>query len=237
MQAPRSSGRVGAAVLAGLAAAAVAVAFNLLVAEPVVDEAVRLETSADHEDAATEPFTRAQQRAGMAIGQVLVGVSAGLVFAGVTALAAPDAQGRTTPRRWLGLVAAAAWAAMVLPAVKYPPLPPGAASSLPVGQRQVAYLALVAAGLGGAWAAARLWRATAGRSTGRRLTLSGTALLVPAALAVLLLPTNVTTGDLPAELVGRFRVASLGGQTLFWASFALMGGWLLRHGRPRPVSP
>ena len=172
--------------------------------------------------AAPEPFTRGEQHGGLVLGELLLAAGVGLLLAG----AATFLSAHGPPRRlWLGLVAAATWAIVVLPAIKYPLIPPGADSALPIGERQRAYLALIAAGLLGAGGAAAAWRR-------RRLRSSAPAVvLLPAAVAVALLPGPHVHLSLPAGVLHDFRLVSVVSELLFWFAFALAGAWLLR---PRP---
>jgi len=185
----------------------------------VLDAAARQEAPA-HDVILLEPFTRAQQHGGMIVGELLLGVAAALLFAGL-ALAIGPAAG--APRRlWHEAAAAALFAVVLLPALKYPPRPPGVASALPIGERQAAYLVLVSAGLAAACAAALLLR------RGARAR-AAAALVVPAALAITLLPADRGETALPSRLVNEFRLASIAAQAIFWLAFALTGSLLLRR--------
>jgi len=202
------------ALIAALAAACAAIVFDLLVAERIVDRAIRAEAHARTAMAMPEPFGRRAQRGGLVVGELVFGLGVALLLAG----AATFAGGRRAARLWLVLTAACAWAVLVLPAVKYPPLPPGVETDAAIGERQVAYLGLVAAGLLGAAAATRAWRKRARMPA--VLTLA-----VPAALAVVLLPGRGVHGRVPTD----FRVASIATQALFWLVLATVGVLLLRR--------
>jgi predicted cobalt transporter CbtA len=213
------SGWLNVALLSGVAAAAAATVFNLAVSERVLDEAARRERPA-HDVMLVEPFTRVQQHGGMIVGELLLGLTAALLFAGAALVIGPRAG---APRRvWLGLTGAAVFAIVLLPAIKYPPRPPGVESDLPIGERQTAYLLLVAVGLAGAGACVALFRRGA-RSP------AAVALLLPAALAFALLPADHGETALPSRLVNEFRVTSIAAQLIFWLAFGLLGSWLLRR--------
>jgi predicted cobalt transporter CbtA len=191
------------------------------VAEPVVDRTVRIEGGhMGHRPlAAPEPFTRGEQHGGLVLAELGLAAGVGLLLAGAATFLSAHGPAR---RLWLALVAAAIWATVVLPAIKYPPLPPGVDSALPIGERQRAYLALIAAGLLGASGAAAAWRS-------RRLRSSATAVvLVPAALAIVLLPGPHVRRTVPASVLHDFRLVSVLSELLFWLAFALAGAWLLR---------
>jgi len=214
-----AGGWLNVALLSGLAAAAAATVFNLAISERVLDEAARRERPA-HDVMLIEPFTRGQQHGGMVVGELLLGLAAALLFAGAALVIGP----RTGAARrvWIGLTAAAVFAIVLLPAVKYPPRPPGVESDLAIGERQTAYLLLVAVGLAGAGAFVALFR------RGLRGA-AAVALLLPAALAFVLLPDDHGKTALPSRLVNEFRVTSIAAQLVFWLAFGLAGTWLLRR--------
>ena len=236
------------ALLAGVAAGLVAAAFNLGVGERVVDEAVALEgghalieeEGQTHVTAVAEPFTRGEQKGGMIIGQGILGLGVGLLIAGAALMV-----GRTrlsSQRFWLALVAAGVWALLVLPAVKFPPLPPGVETALEVDRRQISYLVVVLAGLVGVLLASAMWTRLSGEravTVGRigprtmRVVAAAVALLAPAALAFALLPGDEIVTAVDTGLLARFRLVSIGSQALFWVSLAGFGLWLLeRRGLP-----
>lgn len=240
------------ALIAGLAAGLVAAAFNLGVAERVIDDAIALEGSTaanaigdghthsghTHGGVVAEPFTRGEQKGGMIIGQGIVGLGLGLLLAGAALVLG---RGSLAPQRlWLALVAAGVWALLILPALKYPPLPPGVEATLAVEARQVNYLLLVLAGAGGALLASAVWGRLAGESrlsfgpigaTATRVVAAGAVLVLPALMAFALLPGDTIAASVDSALLTRFRLVSIGSQALFWAVLALIGLWLLEHRR------
>ncbi|MGI9657661.1 MAG: CbtA family protein [Gaiellaceae bacterium] len=236
------------ALVAGVAAGLVAAAFNLGVGERVVDEAIALEPGhhgavADdgghtHVTAVAEPFTRGEQKGGMIIGQGVLGLAVGLLIAGAALMVGKT---RLTPQRfWLALVGAGLWALLILPAVKFPPLPPGVETALEVERRQVFYLLLVLAGLAGVLLASAVWTRLTGereRRVGRlgpravRAIAAAIALVVPAAAAFVLLPGDEIVTAVDGGLLARFRIVSIASQALFWVALAGFGLWLLEHRR------
>jgi predicted cobalt transporter CbtA len=210
-----AAGFLRAALIAALAAVVVSAAFDLLVAERIVDRAIRAEAHVRTAMAMPEPFGRRAQRGGLVVGELVFGLGVALLLAG----AATFASARWRPERlWLALTGACAWAVLVLPSVKYPPLPPGIATSAGLGERQTWYLVLVAAGLAGVAAAIWAWR------LGTRVGAVG-AVIAPAALAIGLLPDRGVFGRAPTD----FRVASIATQALFWLVLAAVGALLLRR--------
>ncbi len=246
------AGWLRVALIAGIAAGLVAAAFNLGVAERVVDEAIALEStpasagsgeeeadaSHTHVGVVAEPFTRGEQKGGMIIGQGIVGLALGLLLAGAALMLG---KGSLTPQRlWLTLVAVGAWVLLVLPALKYPPLPPGVETALQVEDRQINYLLLVLAGAGGALLASAVWTRLAGegaRSIGAlgptltRVVATGLVLVVPVAIAFIVLPGDSIATSVDSGLLARFRIVSIASQTLFWVVLATLGLWLLEHRR------
>jgi putative cobalt transporter subunit CbtA len=217
--------RIG--VLAGLAGGLATAAVNGVLGEQVLGEAIRLEDagSAAHVTAIAEPFTRGEQQGGMVVGELALGAGLGLLLAGAALVAGPAFLGPAR-RAWLWLVAAGAWAFLALPAITYPALPPGVSSSLPIETRQLAYLALVGAGVLGVVVARLAWLRLAGRL--RPLGAAG-ALLIPTVLATTLLPTEHVATAVDDGLLLRFRAAAIAGQAVFWALTALAGLWLFGH--------
>ncbi len=220
------TGWLRVAVLAGLVGGLAAAAWNGAVGESVLGTAIRLEEAgAEHVSAVAAPFTRGEQQGGMVVGELVLGAGLGLLLAGAALIAGQSFLG-STRRAWLGLVAAGAWSLLVLPAIKYPALPPGVESSLPIETRQLSYLALVGAGALGAVLGRLAWLRLNGRLRPVAVLL---AIALPAGLAMLLLPGEQTINSIDAGLLLRFRAAAIGGQALFWALTALAGLWLLEH--------
>jgi hypothetical protein len=217
------------ALLAAIAAAVVALAFDLAVAERTVDRAVALEGHGHGAAAVPELFSRGEQRGGLAVGLLLHGAGVAFLLAGAAVLLA-----RRTglPRRllWLVLAGGAAWSVAFLPALAYPPLPPGVESELGIGARQGLYLAVVATGLAGYGLAA--WALRSARGTPAGLALAAAALGGAVAVSLLLLPEQRALGALPADVLRDFRLASAAAQALFWVALGGAGYVLLRRREP-----
>jgi predicted cobalt transporter CbtA len=211
--------RVG--LLAGLAAAAAAVVFDLAIAERVVDRAVGLEA---HRTglAVPEPFSRTGQRGGLVVGELVLGAGVAFLLAGVATFLGSRA--RSARRFWLLSAAAAIWGVVLLPAVVYPPLPPGIPSALSIHERQGLYLGAVAVGIGGFAAAVHAWSA----APRFRVPLAICLALVPAGLAVAFLPdSRADTSALPSGLLTDFRIVSICSELVFWTATAVVGALLL----------
>jgi predicted cobalt transporter CbtA len=194
----------------------------LSIAEPVLDRAVAIEQ--DHHVAAAvpEPFSRVGQRGGLVVGELVLATGVAFLLAGTAILLRP--RNVSERRLWLFMTGAGIWAVVVVPAIVYPPLPPGVETSLSIGERQLLYLAAVSVGIVGFAATSRLWRAASGRA---RYAAPLVAIVI-AALGLTLLPDRGTdTGDLPPGLLSDFRVVSIVGQLIFWTTLAVVGAVLL----------
>ncbi len=192
----------------------------------MLGKAIRIEEAgAEHVTAMAAPFTRGQQQGGMVVGEIVLGAGLGLLVAGAALVAGQTFLG-STRRAWLALVATGAWSFLVLPTIKYPAFPPGVESSLAIDTRQLSYLAVVGAGVLGAVLARLAWLHLSGR-----LHLAATllAVVLPAVLAVILLPGEHPVTSIDDGLLRRFRAAVIGSQSVFWALTALAGLWLLEH--------
>jgi predicted cobalt transporter CbtA len=201
--------------------------FDLAIAERVVDRAVGLEADGHHTPLVVpEPFSRTGQRGGLVAGELILGAGVAFLLAGIATFLGPRA--RSAKRLWLLSTAAAIWGVVLLPAVVYPPLPPGVLSTLPVDDRQELYLATVVVGIGGFAAAVHVW------STARRfrVPLALSLAFVPAALAVAFFPeSRADAAAMPSGLLTDFRIVSISSQLLFWAAMAIVGALLLRRSR------
>jgi len=205
-----------AGLLAGLAAGLVA----LLLGEPALDAAIALEGPAPGEG-----LSRTAQKAGLVAGTSLIGLAVG-ALAG-TALA--WSHGRLQGDAWLRclkLGAVSALAVVILPALRYPASPPGVGSPSSVSERTTLTLGLAMAGLllaGGVWSANRSLAATAlSRPVRQVLLAAATVALAGGILTVF--PAAEGADGLPAELVWRFRLATIATQlTLFGGVFVALG--------------
>jgi hypothetical protein len=217
-------------LVAGLLAGILAGLLGLLVGEPALDSAVAIEetrASRDPADAgALTVVTRPQQKAGLVVGSALVGLAVGGLFA----IAGAWAVGRLQGDGWLrslklGAVLVAAW--VVLPALKYPPGPPGAGDPDTIATRTMLYLGLAFIGLllaGGAYAGALQLRATPLPAPARQAVVGiGTLMVAAAVLAVL---PAAEAAPLPGELLWSFRIGSLATQIMLYGGTAVLFGLL-----------
>lgn len=223
-------------LIAGLLAGLVAALFALAFAQPQMDAAIAWEEAvagAEHHDEQT--FSRPVQKAGMVGGLALTGLAIGALFG----VAAAWAAGRLTGDEWqrsLKLGAVVIGAVVLLPALQYPPNPPGVGQPGAVGARSTLYLGLAGFGLllaATAWAGARELARTGLSRPARHLTVA--AGVVAGVTAVLLtLPSIGDAGEFPADLLWTFRLSSIGTQAVVYGGTAVAFGLLsLRAGRRR----
>lgn len=204
--------------------------FSWLLAEPVLDRAVRLEAvrkEAGGGPAAAEVFSRSTQHAGLLVAAVLTGAALGVLFAVVYAILHrrdPD----TAPwRRSLVLAGAGFTGVWLLPFLRYPANPPGVGDPGTLDTRVNAWLAAIAIGLIAVVLAWRVheWLVEHGRSTPLR-QLAVAAIVVAALASLFALPDNPDAVTAPAGLVWDFRVLSAASMGLLWGGLAVGFGLL-----------
>ena len=229
-------------MLAGILAGLLCFAFLKVVGEPQVDRAIAFEAQKDeaHHHAAAvqgQPMPDAEPELVSRTTQAGLGLFTGVIvysaaFGGLFALAFALVQGRATTlgaRANAGLLAAAGFVAVYLvPNLKYPANPPSVGDPDTIGSRTGLYFALLAFSLAAAVAAGMLRRRLAGPIGGwNAAILAACAYVVVMVVAGLLMPSvNEVPDGFPADLLWRFRVASIGAQALMWASIGLVFGAL-----------
>ena len=213
--------RLGAA--AG-AAGGVALALTLAVlGGAAISEAVELE-----EAGGGGPFGRGVQQVAGVVGAVALGVAVGVVFAVVFAAARHRLPGRDDWRRSLWLAAAAFVAGHLVPALKYPPNPPGVGDPGTVGRRTALYVLVIAFSVVATVGAVRLnnWLAARGMAPAPRHLVAVGAWVALVAVALAGFPPPPDAVEAPATLVWRFRLTVVGGWLGLWAVTGAVFGWL-----------
>ena len=213
--------------LAGIGGGAALALFLLLVGESSINDAIALEEAAA-DGGGHEVFSRSVQQVGGAVGSIVIGAVLGAVFGIVFAATRHRLPGANDWRRSLWLAAVAFTCLQLVPALKYPANPPGVGVPDTVGDRTVQFLLLVAFTIVATIAAARLarWLDERGASEPARIAGATLAWLALVGLALALFPPNPDPVDVPAQLVWRFRLASIGGVATFWAMTGAVFGWL-----------
>jgi predicted cobalt transporter CbtA len=220
------------AVIAGILAGLVASVLLTFTAEPVIDQAIALEEShhgAAEPNAAAEPeiVSRLEQKgagrfAAYGLGGAAYGVIFGVAFLSLRPRRRPD--GAWHRALLAGSIMAGAFT--VMPFIKYPPNPPAVGDPATISERQWKYLALIFLSLVVLSAAARLSTRLRERHwlDDERLIAVGLAVVVPLGVICAVLPPFSDPIEVPANLVWRFRVASLGGNLLLWAVLTVAFG-------------
>jgi predicted cobalt transporter CbtA len=230
-----------AAAVVGLLAGIVGAAFASVAGEPAVDDAIAIEEAeaAPPEDPGARGNDEASVSRSDQRGVGLFGAYA-LLGAGFGALLALTAhglrRGRPDPARRVvlaGVILAGAFT--VAPWFKYPPNPPAVGDPGTLAERQGLYVTVIciAAALGlGATVFDRRLRA-AGWPEHRRLPAVVAGVVLPMLVAYALLPPAPDDVSVPATLVWRFRVASLGANLTLWATLTLSLAWLVAEAQRR----
>ena len=239
--------------LAGLVAGLAAGAFAFAVAEPRIDAAISHEEQpahahtehgagheGDHGEEDAPPVSRDQQKGFLFLATMLWGVGIGGLF-GIAFAALRGRAGRVDGGTLaLALCGVLVLAVVLVPALKYPPNPPGVGDPETIGRRTALYFLLLALSLIAVLAA---WRASRRLGRGRPASIGvgigAIVYLATIALVLALLPGfDEVPSDFPAQLLWEFRIASIGTQVTLWAvlgvSFAaIVEGSARSHRRPR----
>lgn len=236
---------IGTCIRRGLAAGAVAGLLaglvGLAVGEPPIEQAIAIEEAAAGSQAVAPSgpeVTRTQQRVGLPIGTILVGLGVGAVFGAAAAWSVGRLAGDSWQRS-LKLGAVLVGALVLLPALKYPANPPAVGDPETVGTRTALYLGLGALGLVFAalgWLAVR-GLAGIGLRPAVRQSVVGLGVLVAVGITLGVLPPLPADGEVPAELLWSFRLRAMAVQTTLYGgtavAFGLFAG-LREQPRTRP---
>ena len=222
---------------AGLLAGLLAGLFALVVAEPLLDQAIGLEEANHQEGPASaththedegEVFSRSTQKVGLFFATGLSGVLVGGMFGLVFAYFRGRMDSESDWTRSLSLAAALFAGAVLVPFLKYPANPPTVGDPSTIGARTVAYFAIVGLSLLAilaAWYVSRLLRER-GVSTPVRQLAVGLGLVTVVIGLLVGLPATTDPGEFPAGLLWNFRLSSLGTQLVLWAGLAALFGLL-----------
>jgi predicted cobalt transporter CbtA len=219
-------------MLAGVLAGVLAAGFAFFAGESSVDRAIAFESAAAQ--AAGEPeepeiVSREIQRSA---GLLTAGVVYGAALGGFFALAFAFANGRIgglEPRAVAALLALAGFIAIALvPALKYPANPPSIGQSETIGARTAFFFTMLLASVL-AMILASLARGALLGSLGawNAGVVAGAAYVVAIVIVSALLPSiDEVPERFPADLLWRFRLASLGAQAVLWSALGLTFGAL-----------
>jgi predicted cobalt transporter CbtA len=219
------------AVVLGILAGLVSAAFLSITGEPSIEDAIAIEeanaakatdhTGATGHEEAPEVSRAAQKGAGLFGAYGLTGAAFGALF-GITFIGLR----RRVPRllsRALVAGAVLGGAITLSPWLKYPPNPPAVGDPATLAERQTLYFTVIILTLVVLLCAAQLSARlrSAGWVDDQRLLLVAVAVVVPMAVVYVLLPPAPDEIAVPATLLWRFRLASLGGNLLLWGILAL----------------
>lgn len=212
--------------LAGVVGGVVGALVLLALGEQSISDAIALE-EAGGGGAPVAIFSRREQLVGGAAGTVLVGVALGAIFAVAFVALRPRLPGPTDWHRAIRLGLVAFVVITLVPFLKYPGNPPAVGDPDTIGRRTLLYLLMLVWSIVAALAAVRFRSWLSPRS-------ADAPWAGPAAVAVwvglvglgyVLLPGNPDPVEAPAQLVWRFRVASLGGTLALWSITGAVFGW------------
>jgi predicted cobalt transporter CbtA len=233
-------------MLAGLLAALLSFGFLKIVGGPSVERAIAFETLMDEakaearaeaaapkgqpapvEQAEPELVSRpVQSGIGLLTGVGVLSVAFGGIFGFAFALAygrmaGLDARATSAVLAGLGFVSV-----YLTPMLKYPPNPPAVGLSDTIDMRTSLYFALILISVA-AMIAAGLLRKSFGRRLGgwNATMLAGAGYIAVMAGVCAALPgVNEVPENFPADLLWEFRLASVGGQAILWATLGLVFG-------------
>ncbi|OFB40275.1 hypothetical protein CgIS1_17155 [Frankia sp. CgS1] len=240
-------------MLVGLVAAVLAFIVAKTLGESQIGHAITFESAGEssthaheavglaaHAHEESEPVSRTvQSTLGLFTGLLLFSVAIGGMFA----LAYACVQGRLGtlgPRGTAALVALAGFTAVyLLPDLKYPANPPAIGNPDTIGRRTVLYFLMILISVivvvGTGVAARRLtgrlggWNATIAAAVGGLVVLGVVYAVLP--------HVHETPEGFPADVLWRFRIASLAIQATVWAAIGLLFGTLTERAFRRTAAP
>jgi Probable cobalt transporter subunit (CbtA) len=214
-------------MLVGLAAGLLAFVFAFVFGEPQVQHAIDFEdhlARINHEPGEAEIVSRGIQRTlGLLTGTVAMGVALGGLFSLVFAWAYGRI-GATSPRLTSAVLALGAFLTItVVPFTKYPANPPTVGNPDTIDKRTVLFVTMITISVLAAVAGGRIRRQLLPRLGAWNAALVAVAaFLVVVAVAELVLPAvHETPPGFPADVLYRFRLASLGINLTLWTTIGL----------------
>ena len=235
-------------MLIGIVAGLLSFAFLKVVGEPAVDRAIAFETAMDEakdkakadeaaakgmampkEDPEPELVSRpVQAGVGLLTGVTVYNTAFGGLFALAFALAYRR-MGDFGPRTTAALLALSGIVAVyVVPNLKYPANPPSVGDPDTITMRTELYFSMIAISLAAMIAAWMVRNRLVSRfGAWNAALIASAAYVVVVAIVALALPTvNEVPEGFPAVILWQFRMASLGAQTIMWATIGSAFGAL-----------
>jgi len=232
-------------MLAGILAGVLAFAFAWVFGEPQVNLAIGFEEHMHHMAGdAPEPelVSRAvQSTVGLLTGVLVYGTALGGIFA-LSFAYAYGRIGRLSPRGTAAVLAVVGFAVLILvPQIKYPANPPSIGDPGTIGARTALYFTMIALSVIAAIAATSTGKQLARRLGGWNAAIvAGAAYIAVVAAGMLILPpVNEVPAEFSAVTLWKFRLASLGVETVLWTALGLVFGALAerRYGATRGYFP
>jgi len=225
-----------AGALAGGAGGLALALFLRIVGEGSIGDAIALERSRN--GVHHEMFSRGTQQIGGMLGAVIYGVFMGLVFGVLFAAVRHRLAARDDWRRSLHVAAVGFVTISLVPFLKYPANPPSVGSPDTIGRRTALYLLVLAWSVVTTWAGWRVWTWLCQRGVDEQLRVASTVGLVLGMVAFVyaVLPGSPDPVTAPAQLIWRFRVATIGGAAIYWLVLGSTMGALLTGAARRPAS-
>lgn len=239
------------ALTVGLIVGVVLGVYVLVVVEPVITDAIALEEQlADvhpagevveahsHDDDAL--VSRRGQLAGGFVASVALSVVVAGVFGTIFAAVRHRLPGRIDFQRSIWLAAVGFVAIALIPGIKYPANPPAVGDAATVGERSLQWFSLVVVSVIAMFVLGRLSVALRSRCVDTvRYCLVGVAAVVTYGVILLVIPStpDAISPDIPADLVWRFRLRSLGSLALLWAGIGAGFGLLMTTLNQRDTAP
>ena len=227
---------LGRLLTSGIVAGALSGAFSVLVTRRAMAPALAIEEArsaggSDTHAGAEQLFSRDVQVWGGVLGTVVAAVVFAVLLAVAYGALRHRLPGATDFARLVLLAAIGFGVLALLPALKIPANPPAVGDPATVTTRTGLYVGVLLTGLMTAILVAALVSFLRGRGTSVATTAvaaSATgAVLVTLVLVLLPGSPDALPGDVPADVVWDFRLASLGQLALLWAALGLVGGWLV----------
>ena len=239
-------------MLVGLLAGLLVFAVGKILGEPQVGRAISFESAVDDAklkaEAAAHPdrparlpepalVSRSNQAGlGLLTGTVVYGTAFGGLFALVFAYAY-GRLGRGSPRDIAALLATFGLLGLYcIPALKYPANPPSVGNPDTITSRTMLYFIMLATSVGSMIGGLVLRKRLLQRLGAWNASLAGLAayLVVVAIAMVLLPPVQEVPAAFSADLLWKFRIASLAMQTTLWATLGLVFGVLTERALGAP---
>jgi predicted cobalt transporter CbtA len=162
------------------------------------------------------------------VGAVAYGVCVGVITSIVLARARRGPAAGSEWRRAMAVGAAGFVTVFLVPFLQYPANPPGVGDPASVGRRTLLFVILLAWSVLAGWGSWRLALALRDRDCPEHLVWAAAvgAYAVAGAAALVVMPGSPDGVDVPATLLWRFRITSLGGSLLLWVVLAWVLGVL-----------